>query len=120
MVEQKKPLTNFDMVVFAWLLVGLTLWVLFVPAPVQSFVLDETVQLEEGSESEAFQGVSPACWLWASDQANKNEPLLCPVSPDSSPTAEDVLAGILFRLRLVRLHPPVGPPRTFFATPATG
>ena len=120
MVGPKQPMTNFEMALFKWFLGGLALWVIFVPAPVESFVVDDPVQIDEGSESEAFQGASPPCWPCAADRATRNTPRLSLVRLPSSPVAKDFLAGAIFRLRLVRLHPPVGPPRTFFAEPVTG
>lgn len=120
MVGTKKPLTNFEKALFAWFVAGLVLWAIIVPAPVESFVVDDPVQIDEPSESEAFQGASPPCWPCAADRAIRNTPLLDPVRLLSSPAAENSLAGAIFRLKLVRLHPPVGPPRAFFAEPVTG
>jgi hypothetical protein len=119
MVGPKKPLTNFDMALFAWFLAGLALWGIFSPVPVEAFVFDDPVQIEEGSESVVFQGASPPCWPCSADSATRNTPLLSLVCLASSPAAENSLAGAIFRLKLVRLHPPVGPPRTFFAEPVT-
>ena len=116
----KKPLKNFDMALFAWVLAGFALWVILVPAPVEAFVVDDPVQIDEGSGSEAFQGASPPCWPCSVDRASRNTPHLSLVRLPSSPATENSLAGAIFRLKLVRLHPPVGPPRTFFAEPVTG
>jgi len=115
MVGPKKPLTNFDMALFAWFLAGLALWVILVPAPVEAFLVDDPVQIDEGSEPEAFQGASPPCWPSAAEGASRNTPLFGLVRLPASPAAQYSLAGAIFRLKLVRLHPPVGPPRAFFA-----
>jgi hypothetical protein len=115
MIGPKKPLTGFEMALFAWFFAGLVLWVVLVPAPVESFVVDDPTQIEERSESEAFQGASPPCWPCTADRANRNTPLLGLVHLPSSPAAESSLAGAIFRLKLVRLHPPLGPPRAFSA-----
>jgi hypothetical protein len=115
MVGPKQPKRNLEMALFKWLLGGLALWVIFVPAPVGAFVVDDPVQIDERSESEAFQGAAPPCWPCAAHRGTWNTPHLSLVRLPSSPAAKDFLAGAIFRLKLVRLHPPVGPPRTFFA-----
>jgi hypothetical protein len=115
MAGPKQPKRNLEMAIFKWLLGGLALWVIFVPAPVGSFVVDDLVQIDEGSEPEAFQGASPPSWACAAHRGTWNTPHLSLVRLPSSPAAKDFLAGVLFRLKLVRLHPPIGPPRTFFA-----
>lgn len=120
MVGPKKPLKIFNMALFAWFFAGVALWVFFVAAPVEAFVVDDPVQIDEESGSGAFQGASPPCWPCAAERAPRNTPLPSLVRLPSSPAAENPLAGAIFRLKLVRLHPPVGPPRTFFAEPVTG
>jgi len=115
MVGPKKPLTNFDMALFAWFLAGLALWVILLPAPVEAFLVDDPVQIDEGSEPEAFQGASPPCWPSAAESTSRNTPIFGLVRLPASPAAQNSLAGAIFRLKLVRLHPPVGPPRAFFA-----
>ena len=120
MVGPKQPKRNLEMALFKWLLGGLALWVIILPAPVGSFVIDDPVQIDEGSESEAFVGASPPCWPCSADRGTSNTPRLSLVRLPSSPAPKDFLAGAIFRLRLVRLHPPIGPPRTFFAEPEAG
>ena len=110
MLEGKKRLTTFHMALLAWLLASVALWVLFVPAPVESFIVDDNLGIDEVPESDALQGTSPPFWPFAAGGDSRNALLLRLARPHSFLSAGDSPAGAIFRLKLVRLHPPVGPP----------
>ncbi len=110
MVGLKKPLRNFEIALFAWLIGGLAPGVILVPTTVEPLVVDDSVQINEGSQSDALNGASPPSWPCASDRGTWNTPLLSLFRLSSSLAAKDILAGAIFRLRLVRLHPSIGPP----------
>ena len=120
MFGPKKSRKNFEVTSFAWLLAGLVLWVIFVRAPIEAFVVDDPIQIDERSESEALQGASPPCLPCSTDGATWNTSFLRRLRLPSSLAAEDLLAGTILRLKLVRLHPPIGPPQILFAVPVTG
>jgi hypothetical protein len=113
MPEEKKRLTTLNMAFFAWLLAGVALWVLFVPAPVDSFLVDDNLGIDEVPNSQAFQGASPPFWPFAAGVDSRNTILLRLAKPHPFLAAGDSPAGAIFRLKLVRLHPPVGPPSSF-------
>jgi len=111
MPEEKKRLTTPTIAFFAWLLAGVALWVLFVPVPVESFILDDNLGIDEVPGSQAFQGASPPFWPFAADGDSSCAPL--PRLARSHPflaAGNSPAGGAIFRLKLVRLHPPVGPP----------
>lgn len=110
MPEEKKRLTTLNMAFLAWLLAGVALWVFFVPAPVESFILDNNLGIDEVPDSQALQGASPPFWPLATGVDSRNTLLLRSAKPHPFLTAGDLPAGAIFRLKLVRLHPPVGPP----------
>ena len=110
MLAGKKRLTTFPIASFAWLLAGVALWVLFVPAPVESFIIDDNLGIDEVPDSQALQGTPPPFWPLVAGVEGWNAPLHRLVKPHPSLVAGDSPAGAIFRLKLVRLHPPVGPP----------
>jgi hypothetical protein len=110
MLKGKKRLTTFHMALLAWLLSGVALWVLLVSAPVESFIIDDTLGIDEGPDSEALQGTSPPFCPFAAGKESTNAPLLRLAKLHPFLAAQDSQAGAIFRLKLVRLHPPVGPP----------
>ena len=120
MTGPKKPLTRFEMALFGWFVASLVLWVILVPAPVESLVIEDPVWIDGQSESEALQGASPPCWPCTADNEASNTPLLRLVRLRLAPATASSLTGAIFRLKRIRLHPPVGPPPRFFAGPVTG
>ena len=120
MAEWKKPATAFQVLLFAWLLAGTALWMLIVTAPAQSVALDDPLGIDECPGANALQGTSLPYWPWAAGREPRDDPLprLAVLPPFLA--ARDSLAGAIFRLQLVRLHPPVGPPCAVFAGQLTG
>jgi len=115
MLEGKKPATAFRVLLFAWFLAGMALWILIVTTPAQSFVLDEPLGIDEGTGSHALQGTSLPYWPSATGRELRTDPLPRLVALPPFLATGYSLAGAIFRLQLVRLHPPVGPPCALFA-----
>ena len=110
MLKRKHRLTIFHIALLAWFLAGTALWVLLVPAPVESFIFDDALGIDEIPDSEALQGTSPPFCSFAVGRESTNALRLRLVRPHPFLAAGDSPAGAVFRLKLVRLHPPVGPP----------
>jgi hypothetical protein len=120
MTGPKKPQKKFEMALFGWLFAGLVFWVSLVPAPAQSFVLEDPIRIDAQPEFEGLEGASPPCWPSTEDRQTGNIHLLNLVRLALVPAAASSLGGAIFRLKLIRLHPPAGPPRIFFAGAVTG
>jgi len=65
MLKGKERLRTFHMALLAWLLCGVALWMLLVPAPVESFIVDDYLGIDEVTDSQALQGTSPTFWPFA-------------------------------------------------------
>jgi hypothetical protein len=110
MLEDKKRLTTLNIAFFAWLLASLALWVFFFPTPVESFVVDDNLGIDEIPESQAFQASSTPFWPLAVGGDGRNALRLRLAKPHPFLATGNSPTGAIFRLKLVRLHPPVGPP----------
>ena len=120
MAEWKKPAKAFRVLLFSWLLAATALWMLIATAPAQSVVLDDPLGIDECPGTHALQGTSLPYCPPATGREARTDPLphLAVLPPFLA--AGDSLAGAIFRLQLVRLHPPVGPPCARFAVQLTG
>ncbi len=115
MMEGRKPATAFRVLLFAWFLAGMALWNLFVSAPAQPFAIDEPPGIGEGACPHALQGTSHPCCPFPAGRDPRMASLPHLVALPFALAAGSPLAAAIFRLQLVRLHPPVGPPSPFFA-----
>ena len=120
MLLPKKLLRNIEIALSAGIIVGLALWVMLVPAPTGLLADDDSVQIDKAPESESLRGASPPCWPGSADRGTWKAPLPSLVRLPSLPPGKGFLAGAVFRLKLVRLHPSIGPPRAFFVERVVG
>ena len=122
-MEMRKPKTlrsRFPLSLVGVIVTGLFLWVVSHAGIVDSFVVDDPLQIVGKCDSDDFQDIPTLCRVDTETGKTDEASFKALSHGPSCPAPGSFLAQGIFRLRLVRVNPSIGPPHTSFPPQATG
>ena len=117
-IGMPKPARSFPylhLTLLGSVIAGLVLWVVWSSDLTEPLVFDVSSQVIENPGCDDSQDAYTPSWPYPTVQGTGNRLVHDVVQRPFSPALAWLLSGALFRLKLVLLTPPIGPPRTFFA-----
>ena len=115
MREPARSFSDLHLTLLGLVVAGLVLWVVSSSGFTEPLVVDVSSQVIEYSDIDDSQGAYTPSGPCPAAKGTGNSLLSDVVHLPFSPPFGFLLTGAVFRLKLVLLTPPIGPPRTFFA-----
>jgi hypothetical protein len=115
MPKPGRSFSDLHLTLLGLVVAGLVLWVVSSSGLTELLVFDASSQAIENPACDDSQDPYSPSWPYFTVKGTTNSLLSDVVQRPFSSALALLLSGALFRLKLVLLTPPIGPPRTFFA-----
>jgi len=115
MCRSARSFSALHLTLLGLVVAGVVLWVVSSSGFTELFVFDVSSQVIENPDCDDSQGVYTPSWPYPKVEGTGNSLLSDVVHLPFYTALAFLLIGAVFRLKLVLLTPPIGPPKTFFA-----